>query len=231
MVEKAHPRPPVRPGIRLRLRAVAATATLLAFGTIHLAATDAADTTEPVNFQRDVAPILAANCLRCHGSDSSEGDLSLSNANGMREAGIVVPGKPDESRLLIVVQADGDQPPVMPKEGTPLTAAEIDVLRRWIEAGADWPEEVTLKPRTKADSTWWSLQPTPNPTPPRTDSSSRNAIDHFVRAKLDEKSLHSSPTADRRTLIRRLYFDLVGLPPSPEAVAEFVANPNPKAYE
>ena len=234
MVGVCSHRPPVRLGFKGRTLAVAA-ATLLALSAIHLAdavtVADAAKTIEPVSFQRDVAPLLVANCLRCHGDDSPEGDLSLASAVGLREAGIVVSGKPEESHLLTVVQPDGDKPPTMPKEGKPLTAAEVDILRRWIKAGAEWPEEVKLQIRSKADSTWWSLQPSRNPTPPKTDSSSRNSIDHFVRAKLNEKGLHSSPKADRRTLIRRLYFDLVGLPPSPKAVADFVADPSPMAYE
>lgn len=230
MVKATH-HAPVRHGINDRILAVVATATLLAFATNYPAATDGAETPDQVDFQRDVAPILVANCLRCHGSDAPEGDLSLKNATGLRETGIVVASKPEESHLLTIVQPDGDQPPAMPKEGKPLTSSEVRVLRRWIKAGADWPEDVTLKTRAKADSTWWSLQPVTAPTPPKTDWTSKNAIDHFVRAKLIEKSLPHSPKADRRTLIRRLYFDLLGLPPSPEAVAEFVADPNPGAYE
>ena len=200
-------------------------------GTVAAGEADVANKPETVDFQRDVAPILVANCLRCHQSDSPKGDLSLSNASGLREAGMVVPGKPEESQLLTVVQPDGDEPPAMPKEGEPLTAAEVDILRRWIKAGASWPEEVTLKTRAKADSTWWSIQPVIRPVPPKTASTSGNPIDHFVRAKLDEADLKPSPAADRRVLIRRLYFDLLGLPPTPEAVASFVADPNTKAYE
>lgn len=230
MVIMSHRRPPVRHGFRSRSLAVAAAATSLVFATTHLFVT-AAETSAPVDFQREVAPILVANCLRCHGPDSPEGDVALNNATGLREAGIVVSGKPEASHLLTIVQSVGDQPPAMPKEGKPLTAAEVAVLRQWIEAGADWPEHIILKTRAKADSTWWSLQPVTTPTPPKTDSNSRNEIDHFIRAKLNEKGLSPSPKADRRTLIRRLYFDLLGLPPSPEAVAEFVADPKSDAYE
>jgi hypothetical protein len=186
---------------------------------------------QKVDFQREVAPLLEANCLRCHGSESPEGDFSLSTGAASRKSGFVVPGKPEQSHLLTVVQPDGDQPPAMPKEGKPLTTSQVAVLRHWIKAGAAWPEGVTLRVRSKADSTWWSLQPVARPRPPKTASTSENPIDHFVRAKLDERSLTPSPAADRRVLIRRLYFDLLGLPPTPEAVASFVADPNPKAYE
>lgn len=186
---------------------------------------------QDVDFQRDVAPILEANCVRCHGSESPEGDFSLSTESASRMSGFVVPGKPEQSHLLTVVQPDGEQPPAMPKEGKPLTSSEVSVLRQWIKAGADWPEGVTLRVRSKADSTWWSLQPVATRTPPQTASSSENPIDHFVRVKLDAKNLQPSPAADRRVLIRRLYFDLLGLPPTPEAVTDFVADADPKAYE
>ena len=207
----------------------------VALSVLVLTASLASSTTraedQMVEFQRDVAPILEANCLRCHGSESPEGEFSLSTVNALRESGFVVPNKPEQSHLLTVVQPDGDQPPAMPKDGKPLTAAAVAVLHKWIASGADWPEGATLRVRSKADSTWWSLQPVTRPEPPQTPSTSDNSIDHFVRAKLDAKNLKPSPVAERRVLIRRLYFDLLGLPPSPEAVASFIADPNPKAYE
>ena len=207
----------------------------VALSVLVLTASWASSTTnaddQKVEFQRDVAPILEANCLRCHGSESPEGDFSLGTVNAMRESGFVIQNKPEQSHLLTVVQPDGDQPPTMPKGSKPLTASEVAVLRQWIASGAAWPEGVTLRVRSKADSTWWSLQPVTRPLPPQTASTSENPIDHFVRAKLDEKDVKPSPVADRRVLIRRLCFDLLGLPPSPEAVTSFIADPNPKAYE
>ena len=229
MVDVAHRHAPAQRSTNGRLVAVAAT--VLVFAAIHLTAAVADETSEQISFQRDIAPILEANCLRCHGPDSPEGDVSLNNATGLREAGIVVPGKPKKSHLLTIIQPDGDQRPAMPKEGQPLTTVEVDVLRRWIEAGANWPEAFTLKTRAKADSTWWSLQPIKTQTPPKTDSTSKNAIDHFILANLKEKGLRPSPKANRLTLIRRLYFDLLGLPPSPTAVADFEESSNQMAYE
>lgn len=198
---------------------------------LHASRGKAAENERPVDFRRDVAPLLEENCLRCHNGDSAKGDFSLSTADHLRDTDFVVPGEPDQSRVLTVIQSEGDQPAAMPKEGKPLTSAQVDLLRRWILEGADWPAEVTLRVRSKADSTWWSLQAITRTNPPVTTAVSDNPIDHFVRARLDAKGLNASAVADRRVLIRRLYFDLVGLPPSPEAVASFVAAPNPKAYE
>jgi hypothetical protein len=198
---------------------------------LHSSQVEAAEIDRPVNFRRDVAPLLEDHCLCCHNRDSAKGDLSLSTAKDLRSTEFVIPGKPEQSHLMAVIQPDGDEPAAMPKEGKPLSATQVDLLRRWIAAGADWPAEITLQIRSKADSTWWSLQPSANSNPPQTASPNKNPIDHFVRVKLDEKGLAPSPVADRRVLIRRLYFDLLGLPPTPESVASFVADPNPKAYE
>lgn len=184
-----------------------------------------------VDFERDVAPILIANCLRCHDSNTQEGELSFSNSLTLQQSGYVVVGEPDESHLLTVVQPDGDQPPTMPREGEPLTKAEVNILRQWIGEGAEWPEGVTLKTESRADSTWWSLQPLRLSEPRKNSSNSDHPVDHFVREKLDAMGLKPSAAADRRVLIRRLYFDLTGLPPTPQAVSSFVADPNPDAYE
>ena len=110
----------------------------------------------------------------------------------------------------------------MPLQGGPLSSQQVEVIRRWIENGAPWvqPEQ------------WWSLKPPTKPDVPRSDSSwVRNPIDAFVLAKLQEKGLQHSPEADRRTLIRRLTYDLHGLPPSPEETDAFVADDSPGAYE
>lgn len=210
---------------------IATVAAAALYGTAAAREAGLANDPQVVDFQRDVAPILEANCLRCHSSESPEGDFSLSTGAAFRKSGFVVQNKPEQSHLLAVVQPDGDQPATMPKEGKPLTSSEVAVLHQWIKAGADWPEGVTLRVRSKADSTWWSLQPVATRSPPQTASTSENPIDHFVRAKLDAKKLHPSPAAHRPVLIRRLYFNLLGIPPTPEAVASFVADPNPDAYE
>lgn len=190
-----------------------------------------------VDFASQIAPILESHCVRCHSPGNPKGDLSLATAADLRENEYIVPGEPDSSYLLDLLIADGDQPPAMPKEGAPLADDELALIRRWIARGAQWPEDVIVRERSKADSSWWSLQPLQAPTV-RTQNgtvdgsaSPANVIDGLVLRRLREVGLEPNPAADRRTLIRRATYDLWGLPPTPEAVEEFVQDPDPLAYE
>lgn len=143
---------------------------------------------------------------------------------------VIEPGDSAASYLLdLVTPSDGVAE--MPKGEPPLKPAEIDTLRRWLDTGANWPDQVVLEPPTI-----WSLKVLTRPEVPAAGMSSesfpiRNPIDGFVAARHREKGLQPAPQADRRTLIRRLYLDITGLPPSPEAVEAFVADTSPKAYE
>ena len=191
-----------------------------------------------VSFARDVAPIFENHCLRCHKESHAKGELSLQTPHGLRENEYVIPGKPEESHLLELVTSQGNNPPAMPKEGPTLSAKQRQTLRRWIDQGATWPAEVVLQQRSKADASWWSLQPVRSvPVPDSVTFAGNDAvpsdhpIDRFIHAKLAEQKLSPSVRADRRTLIRRLYFDLLGLPPAPETVAGFVADNDPQSYE
>jgi hypothetical protein len=191
---------------------------------------------EPVRFAREVAPILERHCLRCHQPGNRKGELSLATFAELKELGHVVPGKPEESRLLqLVLPGDGGKRPRMPKQGPPLDAAEIAVLRRWIAEGGAWPETVVLRDRSRADASWWSLQPLAQADPPSpTGISSEWAahpIDRFLFARLAERGLTPNPPADRKTLIRRLSYDLIGLPPAPAEIDAFVRDTAPDAYE
>jgi hypothetical protein len=184
-----------------------------------------------IDFARDVAPILEAHCVRCHRPDVRKGDLSLITPADLASAGLLVPGDPGSSYLLDLVMPQGDGArPEMPKEGEPLSPDDVATIRRWIEAGADWPETVTLK-EPRGDASWWSLRPIANAAPPQPAAWDANPIDAFIRTKLAEKQLVPSPPADRRTLIRRVTYDLTGLPPTPEDVAAFVADEREDAYE
>lgn len=189
---------------------------------------------EPVDFVRDVAPILERRCVRCHSAEKAKGKLSLATRDDFLRGGetgaVVSAGKPDESRLLEVVSGEK---PEMPAEGKPLSKQEVETLRVWIASGAEWPAGRTLNERAPGGTDWWSFQPVRRPLAPpvRNASWSRNEIDRFVLSKLEEKGLEPSPAADRRTLIRRLTFDVTGLPPSPADVAAFLADEQPQAYE
>ncbi len=187
-------------------------------------------------FDAEIAPILARHCLECHGRSLHKGKLALASEEAALAGGasgpVIVPGKPDESLLLDYVDS-GE----MPRDRPTLSGAEKQRLRRWIADGAKWgtaeidPFLVTTDRRAGYD--WWSLQPVQKPEPPAVRDArwSRNDIDRFVLAQLEARELQPAPEADRRTLIRRLSFDLIGLPPEPGEVDRFVADTTADAYE
>ena len=203
------------------------------FSICLLAATNAS--AESPDFAHDVAPILEQHCLRCHSESSRKGDVSLATFADLKANEYVVPGDPDGSYLWELITATADQPAAMPKEAPPLSVEQLEVVRRWIATGADWPDDAVLRVKSKADQKWWSLQPLAKVSPPVLRDPpalwDRNPIDRFVAAKLQDQGLAPRPAADRRTLIRRLTFDLHGLPPTPEAVDAFVNDLAPQAYE
>ncbi|MBL8850946.1 MAG: DUF1549 domain-containing protein, partial [Planctomycetaceae bacterium] len=181
-------------------------------------------------FRTHVAPVLERRCVRCHSGAKPKGDVDLSSAVGAAKSdGLIVPGRPDDSLLIEVIAGDKPQ---MPESGDPLSPDQIAALRNWIAAGANWPADVTLH---DDPSDWWSLRPLESPELPdlgdRDREWARTPIDLFIAATLREQGLSPSPEADRRTLIRRVTFDLTGLPPTPEEVEQFVSNANPQAYE
>ncbi|NBS34028.1 MAG: DUF1549 domain-containing protein, partial [Planctomycetia bacterium] len=190
---------------------------------------------EPVDFRHHVAPLLETHCLGCHSENIAKGELSLASRDQLFENGYVVPGDPEGSYLLELIAGVNGEPPEMPQEAEPLSAEAVAVIRNWIAAGADWPEDVTLEERSQADLSWWSLQPLADVEPPAATATASGWADHpidrFLAAALAEKDLVPNPPADRRTLIRRASYDLTGLPPTPEEVAAFVADTDPKAYE
>ena len=179
-----------------------------------------------VDFLTEVAPILEAKCLGCHNPNIVKGELSMATRADILKAGqdILIPGNAEESVLhWITLPFYDDEPPEMPEEGDPLTEDEMQILADWINSGASWPEEVVLKEQSKSDKSWWAYQPLVSP---RLDS-----IDTYIESKLSELELEFNPEADRRTLIRRATYDLIGLPPSMEEVDVFVRDPDPLAYE
>ena len=200
----------------------------------RVAAEDAQGSAEAKFFDHRVAPILASYCLECHSGAKPKGGLDLSSRRTAMKGGenglAIQAGKPAKSLLWDRVRS-GEMPP---KEELPKTAKQT--LRKWIAAGAHWgtdpidPFRFTTTKRAGLD--WWSLQPIKRVDVPavKTNGRVRNAIDAFVLAKLEEQGLTLSSDADPRVLIRRLYFDLTGLPPSPEEAQRFVRRPTEKAY-
>ena len=187
-------------------------------------------------FEKQVAPILQEHCLQCHQPGNRKGELSLATAADLKVDGHVVPGKPGESRLFqVITPASPGQKPEMPKRGPPLSEAQVAAIRQWIERGADWPAGVVLREMAKADRSWWSLQPLAKGGLPAVEGIPRdwsaNPIDSFIYAKLAAKGLKPNDPADRRVLIRRLTYDLTGLPPTPEEVAAFITDESGDAYE
>ena len=176
------------------------------------------------------AAVLAKNCLQCHNDVDRDGDFSVQTANSLFESGFVQPGELS-SHLLAVVQTDGDQPPSMPKDASPLADADVAALKHWIKAGAPWPDDARIEV-PKIDFDWWSFGTLSRPSVPETkDPWIRTPIDAFVWRRLQANQLSPSADADRRTLIRRVTYDLIGLPPTPAEIDQFVASSDPAAYE
>ncbi|MCL4192097.1 MAG: DUF1549 domain-containing protein, partial [Thermoguttaceae bacterium] len=192
---------------------------LVAIG-LHVRPTTAAP---PVSYTRDIKPLLSNRCYACHGPDEStrEANLRLDNRDAAVEWAIV-PGDAGSSEVVARISADDADSLMPPADSNKprLTPAEIEIVRRWIDEGA------------KFDSHWAYVAPRKPEVPAAVDSAwPRGAIDHFVAARHAEQGLSPSPDADRRTLIRRLSWDLVGMPPTPEEVDAFMNDSSADAYE
>lgn len=184
------------------------------------------------DFFRDrVAPVFQRRCLTCHNAVEHKGDFSLQTAGDALESGYIEAGDVAGSHLVEVITPAGGQAQ-MPKDADALTAAEIADIRTWIADGAAWPKDFALSEPRVADYDWWSWRPLRRPEVPDIQSPwLQTPIDAFVLAKLREHELSPSAPADRRTLARRLYFDLLGLPPTPRQISEFADDRRPDAYE
>ena len=191
------------------------------------------------DFGSTIAPILMNRCLECHGAAEKQGGLDLSTRQGLLAGGehgpVLVPGKPEESALLNRV-LDGEMPPPRQGKSQALADTEAEVLGAWIGQGADWPEGYVLDPFAlttlkRAGRDWWSFQPINRPEVPKVEHSASNEVDAFIRERLGEQGWEPAPPAGRRVLIRRLYFDLVGYPPSFEELEQFAADESPLAYD
>ena len=196
-------------------------------------------------FEKEVRPLLAENCFQCHADKKQKGDLRLDSLAKMLAGGesgaAIVPGMPEKSLLIQAVRYESLEMPPEKK----LTEAQIQILSEWIRIGAPWPGSDPSAPIvrktasgsidrfTDEDRAWWALQPVTRPMIPviPDDVWARNEIDRFVLSRMMREGLKPAPAADPTSLVRRLYFNVTGLPPTPEQVAAFVGDKSPDAYE
>lgn len=195
-------------------------------------------------FENKIRPILAENCYDCHNSvDKKKGDMALDYRAALLEADIIVPGKPAESLLIKAIRHAEDVEP-MPSKSPKLANAIVENFEEWIRMGAPDPRlkkptkeglksEVNWEMVREKRKEWWSFQPIKKTTPPEASHPewNRSAIDRFVYAKLKANGLQPQSAASAHTLVRRLHLILTGLPPKPEVVDAFVADPSEAAYE
>lgn len=192
-----------------------------------------------IDFEASIAPILIRNCVSCHGASERKGGLALDTAEHLRAGGLggpaIKPGDPAGSFLISRLKS-GEMPPE--GGGEPLTAETIQVISDWIAAGADWPPGRTLSAlelttERRAGYDWWSLRPiqqVPVPSVARSDWV-RTPIDAFLLAKMEQASVQPSSEVDRGTFLRRVKFDLLGLPPTLAEIAEFQGDDSANAHE
>ncbi len=187
-------------------------------------------------FETKVRPVLAENCYSCHGAKKQNAGLRLDTAAGIRVGAdngkVIVPGDPAKSRLIKSVRREHELP--MPPK-TPLPPAAIEILVEWVKSGAAIPDDIAIGPATDPKK-HWAFQPVKLPDVPKVSREPKAngplyPIDAFVLAKLSDKGMSLAPRADKRTLIRRAYFDLIGLPPTAEEIEAFVKDESPDAWE
>lgn len=192
-------------------------------------------------FEKYIRPLLVDRCQSCHGAKKQWADLRLDTAQGLRAGGesgpAIVAGQPEQSELLHRVSESDDDLRMPPQESGPrLTPNEINVLSRWIKMGAPWPSGTKLSSAEslrQSQQQHWAFQPVVQPELPAVKQTqwAVNELDAFILARLEQASLSPSPAADRRTLIRRVTYDLTGLPPTPEQVKAFENDRSSDAYQ
>ena len=192
----------------------------------------------PVDFARDVQPIFAQHCYKCHDGGSRKGGLQLDTKERALAGGdsgpMLARGDPANSKIIHLVSGHDPKEVMPPKgKGDPLTPQQVDVLARWVKQGAAWPDGVDKVADAKPTTSHWAFQKPVRPEVPAVKQKdwARTPIDQFVLARLEKEGLTPSKEADRHALIRRVSLDLVGLPPTPDEVKRFVEDASPDAYE
>jgi hypothetical protein len=189
---------------------------------------------EKVDFVKSIQPIFASACYECHGEKKPKGKLRLDSKELALKGGSsgksIIPGSAKQSYLIKRLHGEGGEDR-MPLDHDPLPARQVAMVERWINEGANWPDSASIS-TAKIETHWAYVKPV-RPAIPAVKNAAwvRNPIDAFVLARLEKEGLAPSPEADRVTLIRRVYLDLIGLPPTPAEVDAFVHDPSPGAYE
>ena len=195
------------------------------------------DAADDVSFESEVRPILAAKCLECHGPDAQESHLRLDRRSSMLRGGdsgepAIISGDSENSHLVALVSGREAGKLMPPDEANRLTESEIQILRTWIDSGAKWPGSENESGNDSNELDHWSFKPVLAVKPPESRSDFvANPIDAFVLEKLTEHSLTPNPRATKAELIRRLYLEMLGLPPTPEEVQTFVADGRLDSYQ
>ncbi len=220
--------------IKLKLTCVAA---CLAIAGLSKADVKSSSAAEVVDFRTQIEPLLAAKCLGCHGAETQESELRLDRRASLLKGGdsgepALLPGNAEQSHLIQLISGREAGKLMPPDEGDRLTPDEIRLLRTWIDQGASWPEQDEPTTDEPLASRHWSFQPVSHHEPPAMESNwIANGIDAFILQTLGEHSLAPNPPATRTELIRRMYLDMLGLPPTPEEVQAFVADKESRATE
>ncbi len=189
-----------------------------------------------VDFRREIEPIINASCQQCHGSKKAAGQLRLDQKavafKGGISGAVIVPGRGRESLLIRRILGEGGQAR-MPMGGQSLDAAQIELLTRWIDEGANWPEDGAQVVQVSEPARHWAYLPPVQAALPTVRSASlvKNPIDNFVLARLEREGLSFSRPASKEALLRRVYLDLIGLPPTIAEMDEFLHDQSPDAYE
>ena len=207
------------------------------------AAAESTGTAEQMKFfETRIRPVLAENCYKCHGEEKQKAGLRMDNIGyilaGSDEGQVLIPGDATKSLIYTAVSYKDPDCEMRPK-GKKLPDNQIEDIRKWIDMGAPWPETEVVKAARSGEFTdeeraWWSFQPLADVTPPNVDPATgtvENDVDKFILAKLEEKGLKQAPEATPEELVRRLYFNLHGLPPTTAQLDSYLASKDPEKYE
>ena len=183
-----------------------------------------------------VGEIFSRRCFSCHNSHDRKGDFSLESRKELNDSGYIESGNPKESYLLELVTRHAGEAPKMPKDSDPLSQPETKAIEEWIAAGAKWPDQYRISEPVIDNFDWWAFEPLSLPAIPQLSQQvestwRKNPIDLFIAEQHQAKGLSPAPPATKKELIRRVTFNLTGLPPKPEEIQQFLNDDRPDAYE